>query len=169
MRAPATTARTRLNLANTTPDIPVLTTEQQFLQFTRTHQRSALKASTPADGTVMLDYPLVNTASDARREKASKAGQVLAEVAGSAEGRKILAREFLRDAQGQPLADGAGVGAVKLLTLKDPEQVDRALRQWQVLAILIRTLVVEDVPGRWSRARDRVRAPTSCAKRRCLG
>ena len=138
---------TRLNLANTTPDIPVLTTEQQFLQFTRTHQRSALKASTPADGTVMLDYPLVNTASDARREKASKAGQVLAEVAGSAEGRKILAREFLRDAQGQPLADGAGVGAVKLLTLKDPEQVDRALRQWQVLAIPIRTLVVEDVSG----------------------
>ncbi|GED96945.1 VWA domain-containing protein [Gordonia crocea] len=138
---------TRLNLANTTPDIPVLTTEQQYLLFTSTHKGSALKAATPADGSVFLDYPMVNTAAPERTETATKAGQVLAEIAASEEGRKILAAGYLRDGQGQPLANGAGVGAVKPLPAQDQAQVDRALRQWQVLAVPIRTLVVEDVSG----------------------
>ncbi len=139
---------TRLNLANTSPDIPVLTTEQQFVLFARTHQGTQLKASVPADGTVMLDYPLLNTATSARADVAAKAGQVLAEAARSDKGKQILAAAFLRDDQGRPLAANAGgVGAVKRLDLKDPAQIDRTLRQWQVLAVPIRTLVVEDVSG----------------------
>ena len=137
----------RLNLANTNADIPVLTTEQQFVLFTKTHQGSQLKAATPQDGDVILDYPLVNTAGQDRSETAQKAGKALTDAINSSEGKQILGRSFFRDAQGKPLADGAGVGDVKPLTLKDPAQVDRALRQWQVLAIPIRTLVVEDVSG----------------------
>lgn len=137
----------RLNLANTNADIPVLTTEQQYVLFTKTHQGSQLKAATPEDGDVILDYPLVNTAAQDRSEIAQKAGKALVDAINSGEGKQILARSFFRDAQGKPLADGAGVGDVKPLTLKDPAQIDRALRQWQVLAIPIRTLVVEDVSG----------------------
>ena len=138
----------RLNLANTNADIPVLTTEQQFVLFTKTHQGSQLKAATPQDGDVILDHPLVNTAGQDRSETAQKAGK-------APHGRNQLQRGqadpgtvvLPRRAGQNPLADGAGVGDVKPLTLKDPAQVDRALRQWQVLAIPIRTLVVEDVSG----------------------
>ncbi|GAB10393.1 hypothetical protein GOARA_056_01410 [Gordonia araii NBRC 100433] len=141
---------TRLNIANTTPDVPVMTTEQQFSYFVATHQGSALKAAVPEDGTVMLDYPLVNVAGADRSADAAKAGQALVEAVNSDAGKQALARAFLRDAQGAPLTGegaAAGVGQVKLLTLKDPAQIDRALRQWQVLAVPIRTLVVEDVSG----------------------
>ncbi|MYR06561.1 solute-binding protein [Gordonia sp. SID5947] len=138
--------RTRLNLANTT-DVPVVTTEQQYLLFTRTHKGSELKASVPSDGTVMLDYPMVNTASSARSDTAAKAGKELADRLASSDGQKTLNESGYRNPDGAALPDGAGIGEVKNLELKDPSQVDRAIRQWQVLGVPIRTLVVEDTSG----------------------
>ncbi|AZG45336.1 hypothetical protein D7316_01932 [Gordonia insulae] len=137
---------TRLNLANTS-DVPVITTEQQYLLFTRTHKGSELKASVPADGTVMLDYPLVNTAGAARSDTAAEAGKALADEMASPEGLAALNEAGYRNPAGAPLPDGVGVGSVKELELKDPTQVDRAIRQWQVLGVPIRTLVVEDTSG----------------------
>lgn len=137
---------TRLNLANTS-DVPVITTEQQYLLFTKTHPGSELKASVPADGTVMLDYPMVNTASSARRDVAAEAGKTLVDRLSSADGQKALTGAGYRNAEGAPLPDGAGVGQVKVLGLDDPTEVDKAIRQWQVLGVPIRTLVVEDTSG----------------------
>lgn len=137
---------TRLNLANTS-DTPVVTTEQQFLLFTRTHPGSQLKMKVPADGTVLLDYPLVNTAASARHDTAADAGKVLADTINGADGQKILNEAGYRGSTGGALPDKAGLGDVKLLNLKDPTQVDKALRQWQVLGVPIRTLVVQDTSG----------------------
>ncbi|MET9202934.1 VWA domain-containing protein [Gordonia sp. NPDC003585] len=137
---------TRLNLANTST-VPVVTTEQQFLLFTRTHPGSELKAVVPADGTVMLDYPLVNTASSARHGDAADAGAALVAAVKTDDGRKALAAAGYRAPDGSGAAQG-GVGEdVKVLALRDPAAVDRALRQWQVLGVPIRTLVVQDTSG----------------------
>ncbi|WP_446684913.1 VWA domain-containing protein [Gordonia asplenii] len=140
---------TRLNLANTS-EVPVVTTEQQFLLFTRTHPGSQLKATVPSDGTVMLDYPMVNTAPAARHDTAAEAGKVLSDTINGADGQKVLHDASYRGADGAALPGGVGLGNVKLLNLKDPTQVDKALRQWQVLGVPIRTLVVQDVSGSMS-------------------
>ncbi|UOG21153.1 substrate-binding and VWA domain-containing protein [Gordonia amicalis] len=132
---------TRLNLANTS-GVPVVTTEQQYELFMRTHQGSKLKSTIPASGTVMLDYPLVNTASAARQQVADDAGTALVAALNTDAGRKALTEAGYRD------ADGNGVGEpVKKLQLRDPSAVDKALRQWQVLGVPIRSLVVQDTSG----------------------
>ena len=132
---------TRLNLANTS-GVPVVTTEQQFDLFMRTHQGSQLTSTIPAAGTVMLDYPLVNTAPAARQQAAADAGAALVTALNTDAGRAALADSGYRD------ADGNGVGQpVKELELRDPSSVDKALRQWQVLGVPIRSLVVQDTSG----------------------
>ncbi len=132
---------TRLNLANSST-VPVVTTEQQYMLFARTHPGTQLKAKMPSDGTVMLDYPLLSTAPAARADTTKQAGDALVAAINSEQGRKALT-----DA-GYRAADGTGVGdKVTALTLKDPNAVDKALRQWQVLGVPIRTLVLEDVSG----------------------
>ncbi|GAB17826.1 hypothetical protein GOEFS_039_00610 [Gordonia effusa NBRC 100432] len=137
---------TRLNLANTS-NTPVVTTEQQFLLFTRTHPGSELKQKAPSDGTVMLDYPMVNTAPAARHDDAAEAGKVLSENITASDGQDVLHEAGYRGADGAALPNNSGLGNVELLNLKDPTQVDKALRQWQVLGVPIRTLVVEDTSG----------------------
>ncbi|MFW0791431.1 substrate-binding domain-containing protein [Gordonia sp. CPCC 205333] len=137
---------TRLNLANTS-NVPVVTTEQQFLLFARTHPGSELKQKAPSDGTVMLDYPMVNTASSARHDDAAAAGKVLSDTINGGDGQSILHEAGYRGADGAALPGNSGLGNVELLNLKDPTQVDKALRQWQVLGVPIRTLVVEDTSG----------------------
>lgn len=129
---------TRLNLANTS-STPVVTTEQQLTLFTRTHPGSKLTSSIPADGTVMLDYPLVNTAPSSRSETATAAGKELADTLTSGDGASSIT-----DAGFRKPGDTKGL---TVLALKDPSQVDKALRQWQVLGVPIRTLVVEDTSG----------------------
>ncbi len=136
----------RLNLANTS-EVPVVTSEQQYLLFTRTHPGSELKASVPASGTAMLDYPLVNTAGAAHRDTAAEAGQALVAELESEAGRTTLNEAGYRTPDGAPLPDGVGIGAVKTLGLTDQSQVDKAIRQWQVLGVPIRTLVVQDTSG----------------------
>ncbi|MGW5521186.1 VWA domain-containing protein [Gordonia sp. NPDC003950] len=138
----------RLNLANTS-DVPVVTTEQQYILFMRTHQGSDLKFAIPSDGTVLLDYPLVNIAPTARGAAADAAGKELASaIAGSA--GEPLAQAGFREPGGRaaPGEHPYGTGQpVTVLTLRDPAAVDKALRQWQVLGVPIRTLVVQDVSG----------------------
>ncbi|WP_082965529.1 VWA domain-containing protein [Gordonia sp. 852002-51296_SCH5728562-b] len=129
---------TRLNLANTSTT-PVVTTEQQLTLFTRTHPGSKLKSSIPEDGTVMLDYPLINTAPESRAETATAAAKELADALTAGDGASSVT-----DAGFRKPGDNKGL---TVLQLKDPSQVDKALRQWQVLGVPIRTLVVEDTSG----------------------
>ncbi|MGC4935722.1 substrate-binding domain-containing protein [Gordonia sp. DT30] len=139
---------TRLNLANTS-EVPVVTTEQQYVMFMRTHPGSQLKFAIPADGTVLLDYPLVNTAGSSRRDTAGDAGKALAAAIAGDDG-KPLAQAAFRKPGGQPadVDHPYGTGApVQVLSLRDPAQVDKALRQWQVLGVPIRTLVAQDTSG----------------------
>ncbi len=48
---------------------------------------------------------------------------------------------------------------VKRLQLGNPASVDKALRQWQVLGVPIRSLVVQDTWVRWQRRPAARRAP----------
>ena len=132
---------TRLNLANV-EGIPVVTTEQQFSQFQRRHPDSKLKSAIPADGTVMLDYPLLNTAGRGTKDAAAAAGKDLVAAATSEEGRKVLRDSSFRS------PDGTGFGdKVTVLDSGDAKLVDKTLRQWQVLGIPIRTTLVVDTSG----------------------
>ncbi|HQV19566.1 MAG: VWA domain-containing protein [Gordonia sp.] len=132
---------TRLNLANV-EGIPVITTEQQFSQFQRRHPESKLKSAIPADGTVMLDYPLLNTAGRGSKDDAAAAGKELVAAASSVDGRKVLHNSSFRD------PGGSGFGAkVTVLDGGDAALVDKTLRQWQVLGIPIRTIFMIDTSG----------------------
>ena len=135
------TDQERLQLANTSSVLAV-TTEQQYLNFVRVNTGSQLTAKTPADGTVLLEYPLVNSASEARRADAAGAGKALAAAAASDEGRDLLGNAGFRN------PDGSGIGdKVTELTIADPKGLDKAMNQWQVLAVPMRTLVVLDGSG----------------------
>ncbi|WP_333716794.1 substrate-binding domain-containing protein [Gordonia sp. (in: high G+C Gram-positive bacteria)] len=135
------TDQQRLALANTS-NVLAVTTEQQYLKFLRGNSGSQLTAKTPADGTVMLEYPVVNSAGQTRRGDAEQAGKVLAEAVASEQGRDVL------DGAGFRAPDGSGIGdKVAQLKITDPKGVDKALRQWQVLATPMRSLVVLDGSG----------------------
>lgn len=85
---------------------------------------------------------MVNSAGEARRDDATKAGKALAEAAASDKGRAIL------DSAGFRNPDGSGIGdKVTELKIADPNGLDKALRQWQVLAVPMRSLVLLDGSG----------------------
>jgi len=127
-------------------DFPTVVSEQHFIEYQVADPTSALSASVPADGTVVLDFPMLNTASAARKDMAAKAGQELLEAITSDNGAKTLTAAGFRTGIDGPSPDG-GVGDVTVLTSADPEREAKALRQWAVLGVPIRSLVVEDASG----------------------
>lgn len=127
-------------------DSPTVVSEQHFVEYQRANPDSGLTASIPADGTMILDYPMLNTASAARKDTIAEAGAKLVEQITSREGADALTASGFRTTVEAPAPEG-GVGDVTVLTLKDPEQEDKALRQWAVLGVPIRSLVVEDASG----------------------
>jgi Mg-chelatase subunit ChlD len=127
-------------------DSPTVVSEQHFIQFQATSPNSGLTAAIPADGTMILDYPMLNTASAARKDTVAAAGKELVKHITSDDGAKTLTDSGFRTTADAPSPAG-GVGEVRVLTLKDPSQEDKALRQWAVLGVPIRTLVVEDASG----------------------
>ncbi|MFZ2242277.1 MAG: substrate-binding domain-containing protein [Gordonia amarae] len=121
---------------------PAVTSEQQYLSFLRSHNGSRLAAKVPADGTVMLGFPLVNTAPAGRKDLAAGAGKALASAAASGKGRKALNDAGFRN------PDGTGVGDdVRLLATGDQANIDAALRSWQRISIPMRMLNLIDVSG----------------------
>jgi hypothetical protein len=125
---------------------PTVVSEQHFIEFQGATPDSGLNAAIPADGTMILDYPLLNTASAARKEIIAAAGGELVKRLTSADGAQALGDSGFRTSPDAPSPTG-GVGDVRVLTLEDPAQEDKALRQWAVLGVPIRTLVVEDASG----------------------
>jgi hypothetical protein len=139
-------------------DSPTVVSEQHFIEFQRANPESGLTPSVPADGTMVLDYPMLNTASAARKDTIAKAGAKLVEQIASDQGAEALTESGFRTSVDEPGPEG-GVGQVTVLTLKDPAQEDKALRQWAVLGVPIRSLVVEDASGSMEeRAGDSTRA-----------
>ncbi|MFZ2242340.1 MAG: substrate-binding domain-containing protein [Gordonia amarae] len=129
----------RLKLANSST-VPVVTSEQQYLQFLRNNAGSRLLATTPAAGTVLADYPLVVTAGN-KRDRAAKAADALTKAAHSGAGQEILNNNGFRN------ADGSGVGeAIKTLAV-DPAKLDAALDQWHDLSLPTRTIMAIDTSG----------------------
>jgi hypothetical protein len=125
---------------------PTVVSEQHFVEFQRAAPDSGLTAAIPADGTMILDYPMLNTASAARKETVAAAGKELIAEIVSADGAQALTDSGFRTSPDAPSPAG-GIGDVGVLTLEDPAQEDKALRQWAVLGVPIRTLVVEDASG----------------------
>jgi hypothetical protein len=138
----------RLGLAATS-DSPTVVSEQNFIDYQRANPDSGLSASVPSDGTVVLDFPMLNTASAARKEVVNEAGKELLDVVTSSTGAEALTAAGFRTSMDAPAPPG-GVGDVTVLTLSDPDREAKALRQWAVLGVPIRTLVVEDVSGSMS-------------------
>lgn len=122
-----------------------VTTEQQVQSYRRTEERD-LDVWIPANGTVMVDYPVVVTAPDPdRNARAARTGASLADALNSGDARAILAREGFRDGGGHALPDARGLGTIPVLELRDDSIVEEALRTWSLLALPVRTLIVVDV------------------------
>lgn len=122
-----------------------IATEQQVSSAT-----AKVSAFVPATGTILLTYPVANTASAAHSAAAERAGKALATLMRSARGRSALAASGLRPADGSALA-GKGVGAVKLLAQSsDTSALSGVLTKFAALALPSRALVVEDVSGSMS-------------------
>lgn len=123
-------------------DSPAITSEQQYLQYLRANPTVTMASKIPASGTVMLTYPLVNTASVANRDRAAKAGRALADAALSKSGRTRLVDNNFRD------VDGHGGGDdVKLVEYDGAEAIAEALQIWQAFAIPTRMLQILDTSG----------------------
>ncbi|WP_020108546.1 substrate-binding domain-containing protein [Nocardia sp. 348MFTsu5.1] len=149
-RMPQDSDNHRLGLAATS-DSATVVSEQNFIDYQRASPDSGLSASVPSDGTVVLDFPMLNTASAARKEIVDEAGKELLDVVTSSTGAEALTAAGFRTSMDEPAPPG-GVGDVTVLTLSDPDREAKALRQWAVLGVPIRTLVVEDVSGSMSSA-----------------
>ncbi|MBD0021596.1 VWA domain-containing protein [Gordonia pseudamarae] len=131
----------RLRIAASS-DSPAITSEQQYLQYLRANPTVTMSSTIPASGTVMLTYPLVNTASVANRDRATTAGQALADAALSKSGRARLVDNNFRD------ADGHGNGdEVKVVKFDDAEQISKASQIWQAFAVPTRMLQILDTSG----------------------
>ncbi|RVW06379.1 substrate-binding domain-containing protein [Rhodococcus spongiicola] len=125
-----------------------IATEQQV--GNRGDQSAGLTVTAPNTGAVFLDYPMVVTAPDSRRDEAKEAGVALAEVMRSAAGQTALSEGGFRGPDRAPLDAGRGVGEIVELTVADPEAASQLLKRYAVLALPSRALVVEDVSGSMS-------------------
>ncbi|MFZ2242575.1 MAG: VWA domain-containing protein [Gordonia amarae] len=135
------TDEARLALAGSA-GVPAVASEQQYLAFLHEGGNSRLTAMIPESGTVMLNYPLVNVASDSRKDLVAKAGGELTRAAQSAAGRQVLNTAGFRN------PDGSGVGEkVTVMKLADPKVIDEALIRWQLGSVPTRLLNVVDTSG----------------------
>lgn len=103
-----------------------------------------VEVSAPVTGTAFLDYPLVVTAVQHRRE-AGMAAQWLERTLTEPTVRRALADAGFRGPDGAPL-DGRGAGRVTPLEMQ-PAEVPQVLRLWARLALPTRALAVFDVSG----------------------
>ncbi len=107
-----------------------------------------LGATTPPTGSFFLNFPLAVTepAGDSH-ESAKTVGLAVADALASSSGLSALSDAGFRPPDNTPLSDGRGVGKILTLTIADQQTAEATLRQYQVLALPSRTLVMEDVSG----------------------
>ncbi|TFI41977.1 VWA domain-containing protein [Rhodococcus sp. 1R11] len=121
--------------------------EQTMLQY-RTDTGVELGATVPPTGSIFLNFPLaVTEPAGERHDSAKSVGTALAAVIESDRGREMLSEAGFRSEDNAPLDSDRGIGAVESLAIGDQQAAESVLRQYQVLALPSRTLVMEDVSG----------------------
>lgn len=123
-------------------------TEQAVLAYNAANASAPVRASVPPTGSYFLNYPLAVTASvGPDYDRIRDAGVALSSALSTTAATDAFAAAGFRQASGVPLTDGRGVGSVGSMELKNPLAIETTLRDWAVLALPLRTLVVEDVSG----------------------
>jgi hypothetical protein len=121
--------------------------EQAFLAYQQDNSVE-LGATVPPTGTIFLNFPLAVTEPAGDRHEAAKSvGTALATAIESELGQRALSDAGFRSADNAPLDAGRGIGDVTSLTVADQQAAESTLRQYQVLALPSRALVMEDVSG----------------------
>jgi hypothetical protein len=121
--------------------------EQTMLQY-RIDTGAELGATVPPTGSIFLNFPLaVTEPAGERHDSAKSVGTALAAVIESDRGREMLSESGFRSEDNAPLDSDRGIGAVESLAIGDQQAAESVLRQYQVLALPSRTLVMEDVSG----------------------
>ncbi|OZF39035.1 VWA domain-containing protein [Rhodococcus sp. 14-2483-1-2] len=121
--------------------------EQAFLAYQQDNSVE-LGATVPPTGTIFLNFPLAVTEPAGDRHEAAKSvGTALATAIESELGQQALSDAGFRSADNAPLDAGRGIGDVTSLTVADQQAAESTLRQYQVLALPSRALVMEDVSG----------------------
>lgn len=121
--------------------------EQTMLQY-RNDTGAELGATVPPTGSIFLNFPLaVTEPAGERHDSAKSVGTALAAVIESDRGREMLSEAGFRSEDDAPLDSDRGIGAVESLAIGDQQAAESVLRQYQVLALPSRTLVMEDVSG----------------------
>ncbi|MCW2092775.1 UNVERIFIED_ORG: hypothetical protein M2328_006055 [Rhodococcus erythropolis] len=119
-----------------------VSTEQQVVEFTKAE--SKISATVPATGTMIMDYPLVVSASAPDRHyAAAKKSDAIAELLHSESAQEVLTRSGFRTSGGGAVE--GGVGDVTALTVSEQSVADQTLGAWALMAKPIRTLVAIDV------------------------
>lgn len=126
--------------------VVVPASEQSFVKFQDDHPDVVLKATVPATGTLLLDYPVVVTAKS-DTEAVTEAGKTLAaELLTDAAGQTLDDAGF-RDALISPLTGGRGVGDITQLTKPTADVVNKTLLNWTRLSLSTHSLAVIDISG----------------------
>lgn len=123
-------------------------TEQSVVAYNAANPSSPLTSVVPPTGSYFLNFPLaVTAAAGPDYDRVKNAGSALSSVLSSAPAAEALSTAGFRQASAVPLSDGRGVGSSASLELKNPLAIETTLRDWSVLALPLRTIVVEDVSG----------------------
>lgn len=118
-----------------------VSTEQQVTQFAD----GPINATVPSTGTVVMDYPLVVSASAPDRHyTTAEMADTLADVLRGEAAQGILMRNGFRGISGVGQVDG-GIGEITPLAAPEQSVADKAFGAWALMAKPIRTLVAIDV------------------------
>lgn len=122
--------------------------EQQAVLAQKDNPDSRLDLVVPRTGAVFLTYPMAVTVQDpTRRDEVTGAAEALRATTTSEDYLETLAADGFRTADRAPLADGAGVGEVEALVVRDPNRVHTTLQRWRLLSMPGRSLVLVDTSG----------------------
>jgi Ca-activated chloride channel family protein len=125
--------------------------ERDVIIATRSHHSAYAAAIYPREGTLSLDYPVVQLAqADHAADLAAAATAFEAQLRTAAAQTQFAAAGF-RDASGRPIpgVTAGAVGAASLHSLPEPSQAqaDQAVRLWSAASEDSRLLAVIDVSG----------------------
>jgi Ca-activated chloride channel homolog len=140
-------ATSGLELAATdSPQTPLVPMSEQSLIGLRAEGRSSLAAVYPADGSPVLDYPLVRVAAQQRPAATQAAtAAVVSTLRSPATAEVLLARRFRLPDGRVPAAEDLPEGLLRGLPYPSPEQVAQVVAGLPRLAAPTRMLAVIDV------------------------
>ncbi|WP_344221984.1 substrate-binding domain-containing protein [Kribbella sancticallisti] len=120
--------------------------EQSFVKYQEEHPDAELKASVPKTGTLVLDYPVVVTATS-NNDAISEAGKALAAELSEAGPSQARDEAGFRDYLVGPLGEGRGAGDIEQLAKPNAAAVGKVLGDWSRLSLSTHSLAVIDVSG----------------------